>query len=99
MFCNFSVKYFEIISMVCTLFPADSIASPIYGIGVLSDRTSLLAIDPVLWSLLRPFMEYLKYLSNTLFSLKYFVLQHLFDSYLNILWICTLAVQTLEPEK
>ena len=53
------------ISMVCTLFPVDSIVSSIYGIGVLNDITWLLAMDPVLWALLRPLMKYLCYLSHT----------------------------------
>ena len=47
MFSNFSFMYFEMISAI------DSIVSSIYGIGVLSDRIWLLAMDPVLWSLLR----------------------------------------------
>ena len=47
------------ISMICTLFPVDSILLAIYGMGVLSDWTWLLAMDPVLWALLRPLMEYL----------------------------------------
>ena len=35
---------------------------------------------------------------SIIFSLNYFALQHLFESYLNILWTCTLPVQTLLPE-
>ena len=47
------------ISMVCTLFPVDCIVSSFHGIRVLSDRTWLRAMDPVLWALVRPLMKYL----------------------------------------
>ena len=47
------------ISMICNLLPVDSIVSSIYGIEVLSDKTWSLAMDPVLWPLLRPSIEYL----------------------------------------
>ena len=57
--CNFSIKYFEMILMICALFPVDSIVSFSDGIEALNDRTWLLAMDPVLWALLRPLMEYL----------------------------------------
>lgn len=47
------------ILMICALFPVDSIVSFSDGIEALNDRTWLLAMDPVLWALLRPLMEYL----------------------------------------
>ena len=59
---NLSIICFPTVSTLkwyqwfCTLFPVDSIVSCIYGIGVLSDRTWLLAKNPVLWALFRPLM-------------------------------------------
>ena len=58
MFSNFSVKYFEMISIISNSFPVDSIVSSIYETGVLSDRTWQLDMAPVLWAHLRPLMEY-----------------------------------------
>ena len=48
LFSNFFTKYFEMMSMIYTLFPVDSIVASLDGIGVLSDRTWLLAMVHVL---------------------------------------------------
>ena len=59
MFANVPIKYFEMISMNCTLFPVDSIVSSFDGTGVLNNRTWLLAMDPVLCVLLRLLIKHL----------------------------------------